>query len=184
MKKLILLLLPLFAAFAPQAQKLTDGTLYFLRGEQELNTVFAYEMCRFDQKTERNFVMEMCYAEGDNWQTRWEKELRPLLEKTFLNTLSDALSQGLGIRCGKLPRATYTMKVTLRQVNSSGYALGYIEFIENRGGDVIAKMEFDLKCKGNKKDVIDGFQRSLQQAASESGKFILKNSKRPAIVYD
>ncbi|MBQ9473674.1 MAG: hypothetical protein IJU81_04630 [Bacteroidales bacterium] len=184
MRKTVLLLLSLLTAFTLQAQKLTDGTLYFLRGEQELNTVFVYERCRFDQKTEKNFVMEMCDAEGDNWQTRWDKEIRPLLEKTFLGTLSESLSEGLGVRCGKLPRATYTMRVTLQQVGSTGYAIGTIEFIENRGGDIIAKMEFNSKGKGNKKDVIDGMQKALQNAASESGKFILKNSKRPAIVYD
>lgn len=183
-KQIVALLAFVAAAVCLQAQTLTDGTLYFLRGENEINATFAYERCHFNQKTEDAFVTEMCVANGENWKSVWAKSVKPQIEKTFISTFNDITFKDMNLAVGRYPKATYTMQVVLQRINSTGHVRGIITFVENRTGDVVAKMQFSTDGKGNKKDVVDGFMRSLTTGATASAKFVVKNSKRPAVVYE
>ena len=118
----ILTAILLIATFNGYAQKLQEGSLAFLKGQENLHIVFSFDDVKLQGKTEKAYL-EM---ENPQWVEGWEAAK----SATFMERLLEHLNKNVRkLKCGDFPEAQYQATVRVLTVDRNG--LG--KFLEGPG---------------------------------------------------
>ena len=101
------------ATFGCYAQKLTQGSLAFLKGQEKLNVVFNYDDLMIQGVPENSFKE----TQGQKWADEWEEAKPTTFKERFLGHLNKNLNAGkLNVQCGDFPEAPYQATVRVLTV--------------------------------------------------------------------
>ena len=138
MKKLIILsAIFLVASLSGYAQKITEGSLSFLKAGEELNVVFNYDALMIQGSTEKEFLAE----KGEEWAGQWEKAKAESYGKLFLEHMDKNLNAKKTLAvCGNYPHAPYQAIVRVLTVGRGWGIECEVVFTKTGDSAPLAKM--------------------------------------------
>lgn len=166
-----------------QAQKVTGGSLNFLKEVQELHFKFEYKAMMVKKQTEQQYVAEKVKeknkdkkGEGDEWKTAWETTDREHIQETFLTDFNAELT-AMGLEGGDFPDADYVATVKTVWLDP-GYMAGpmtkpsivtvEIVFTKRTSSQVVAKVSIS-KAKGSLYDFGNTYGSDASRIGSAYG---------------
>jgi hypothetical protein len=128
MKKILFVVSAMFLTMGAQAQKVTQGSLAFLKGETTLKIAFDYSGMTVNGKTEAAYIDAEVNAHdtkeagsGEKWKSEWlsapDEYFQPKLIDYFNQTMNGKIQGGLDVEAG------YQALVKTIQINT-GYMAG------------------------------------------------------------
>jgi hypothetical protein len=165
------------------AQKVTEGSLAFLKEVEELHFNFVYKGMMVKKQTEQQYVAEQVReknkdkkGEGDEWKTAWETTDREYLQEVFLQNFNEEI-KGLGPEGGDFPNAEYVATVKTIWLDP-GYMAGpmtkastvtiEVTFTKKGSTKVLAKVLIK-KAKGSYYDMANTYSTDARRIGSSYG---------------
>ena len=157
MKKLFVLLLTFCSVCLLQAQKV-NGDLSPLKGVAKVNVEFSYDGVTYDGDSEAEFFADnKDHDNFEQWKKDWKSRFRKeKWEANFLAKVNEEVGD-LKVVFGTYPKADYTMKVKMVDIDPGSFAgpfsapcklTGEIRFVSKGSSDDFATMSFK-KAQGN-----------------------------------
>ncbi|MDR2410244.1 MAG: hypothetical protein LBE13_19335 [Bacteroidales bacterium] len=184
MRKKLFVAICLFVSMSiVSAQKVTEGSLAFLKGVEELHFNFDYKGMMIKKQTEKQYVAEQVReknkdkkGEGDEWKTSWETTDREYIQEIFLQDFNKEIT-GIGPEGGDFPNANYVATVKTIWLDP-GYMAGpmtkistvTVEVTITKTGStkVLAKVLIK-KAKGNYYDMANTYSTDARRIGSSYG---------------
>jgi hypothetical protein len=165
------------------AQKVTEGSLAFLKGVDELHFDFVYKGMMIKKQTEQQYVAEQVReknsdkkGEGDEWKTAWETTDREYIQEVLIEDFNKELA-GIGPEGGYFPDAAYVATVKTIWLDP-GYMAGpmtkistvtvEVTFTKKGSTKVLAKVLIK-KAKGNYYDMANTYSTDARRIGSSYG---------------
>ena len=138
MKKLtILSAIFLIASLSGYAQKITEGSLSFLKAGEKLQVVFDYDALMIQGSTEKEFLE----IKGEEWAGQWEKAKAESYCKLFLEHLNkNANAKKELVDCGDYSDAPYRATVRVLTVGRGWGIECQVVFTKTGDSTPLAKM--------------------------------------------
>jgi hypothetical protein len=184
MKKMTLLAISLLVSMSMvNAQKVTEGSLAFMKGIEELHFNFVYKGMMIKKQTEQQYVAEQVReknkdkkGEGDEWKTAWETTDREYIQEVFLQNFNEQLA-GIGPEGGDFPNAQYEATVKTVWLDP-GYMAGpmtkpsivtvEVTITKKGSNKVLAKVLIN-KAKGSLYDMANTYSTDARRIGSSYG---------------
>jgi hypothetical protein len=184
MKRILLVAICLIVAMnISEAQKVTEGSLAFLKGVEELHFDFTYNGMMVKKQTEQEYVAEQVQeknkdkkGEGDEWKTAWETTDREYIQDVFIENFNKEIA-GMGVEGGYFPDAEYVATIKTTWLDP-GYMAGpmtkvssvsvEVTFTKKTSAKTLAKVVI-TKAKGSFYDVGNTFSTDARRIGSSYG---------------
>jgi hypothetical protein len=165
------------------AQKVTEGSLAFLKGVEELHFNFVYKGMMVKKQTEQEYVSEQVReknkdnkGEGDEWKTAWETTDREYIQEVFLQNFNEEIA-GMGPEGGDFPNAGYEATVKTLWLDP-GYMAGPLTKISTvtievtitkKGSSKVLAKILVKKAKGSFYDMANTYSTDARRIGSSYG---------------
>jgi hypothetical protein len=201
MKKITLTAISLFISMTTMgivsAQKVTEGSLAFLKGVDELHFNFVYKGMMIKKQTEQQYIAEQVQkknqeeeGKGDEWKIAWETTEREYIQEVFIEDFNKEIA-GIGPEGGNFPNAAYVATIETIELDPGDMgspikpSFVTVEITLTRKGStkVLAKILIS-KAKGSLSNTVDTFSTdilligsSYGEAGGKLGEVIVKSFK-------
>ena len=112
-KKALLTVLFAVTLFGVSAQKLTQGSLAFLEGQEKLNVVFNFDDVKLQYKSETDYLK----TATPKWAEEWETAKSSTFKEQFLDQLNKNVQK---LQCGDYPNAQYQATIRVVTITREG----------------------------------------------------------------
>jgi hypothetical protein len=184
MRKKLLLAISLFVMMSlVSAQKVTEGSLAFLKGVEELHFNFDYKGMMIKKQTEQEYVAEQVReknedekGKGDEWKIEWETTDREYIQEVFIEDFNKEIA-GMGLEGGNFPNADYVATVKTVWLDP-GYMAGpmtkastvTVEVILTKKGSTKALAKVFIKnARGSYSDMANTYSTDARRIGSSYG---------------
>ena len=170
MRRLSVLAVSLFLVVGASAQKLKEGDLSFLKGENKLHVVFDYSDLKIEGKKETVFLEK----KGDKWATDWNNAKSEFFEKFTKNANMVLIDKDLDLRIGNFPDAKYQITIKVLTLDDDWDMTTEVYFAKD--SKILAVV--DLKGSAGKFGSPTNLTGdAMKDAGTRFGKFISKKIK-------
>jgi len=172
-KSFILAVIATMCISNTSAQKLTYGSLSFLKDEEKLNVIIDYSDVLIQGKSEK-FIYAM---NGEAWAKKWEAA-KPVFYQRFNAHLNKNLNYSEGILlCGNFSDAQYTMTVASISFGRNWDMKGEVIFTKTGDSTILAKFELMGASRIHKGHEFFLVASSFSYAGQNLGQFLAKTIK-------
>ena len=136
-KSTILTAIFFIATLSCYAQKVTQGSINFLKAGDQLHVVFNYDDLKIHRSSEKDFLA----ARGEEFTGQWEKAKAETYGKQFIEFLEKNVNAKKELLvCGHLPNAPYQALVRVLSIDRDWNITCEVVFTRTGDATPLAKM--------------------------------------------